>query len=822
MSPLETHELASLAPANGNGLYENHDARISKISIHERNSSDDEGSDDGNEGESASAALLGGHARSDSLGATDPPIGSSQVIKRIISETAPTLFLTVLGMMFTGALLQRVTHWKPMRAVDELFILIPMLNNLKGNLELVLSARLATASHIGVLDRRSSRRTLICGSLSLLQLQALCVSALAATVSFLLGLALPDTAVAGGSTGEKVSGDVKSTRRWHIGKVVRELVKQAPHKAQKIKDEGTKSGWRELIIVLATAMSSASLSGLVLGSFMCSIVLLCRRFKLDPDNIAPPIASCLGDLVTLTLTALTSTLFFYTSGRPRDPSTLSTPQNITSALPIRDIPPAPAPSPSPAYFPFLPFLATLGLIVLIPFVFQLCRRLTFSRPLIRDGWSPLVLAMAIESGTGLVLDWYVGRYRGFGMLAVVTTSLPGSVGAVFVSRLSTELHQSETNPSNKSRGGGSPKLVSFTLFAVGFPVLLSYLVFVWSAGWLPLPVGFVGLFIAMFSITVAAALALAYYLTHLFWRYGFDPDAYCLPVHNLGRDVKIPSFSPLCKYVTIIKRPALLRPESSTITCPQPPPTRHNQVGVYTSVSHPNPPIYRPPQFPVNMSGWMSYFTGKKDSRQTARDAIVNTRQHLAVLDKKEENLQRKIEEELKKAKANAVNNKAAATAALRRKKVHEAELEKLYGQRMTLETQLNAIENANLNAETMAAMRQGAQALRDIHGNLTIDKVDATMDQVREQMELTEEISQAISNPLNVGVDLDEDDLKNELAELEQEELNDRLMGADRVPLHTPAVATGPSMVSAGRSKAEEEDAEERELRELQAALAS
>jgi hypothetical protein len=34
----------------------------------------------------------------------------------------------------------------------------------------------------------------------------------------------------------------------------------------------------------------------------------------------------------------------------------------------------------------------------------------------------------------------------------------------------------------------------------------------------------------------------------------------------------------------------------------------------------------------------------------------------------------------------------------------------------------LNAIENANLNAETMAAMKQGAQALRDIHGNLYVD----------------------------------------------------------------------------------------------------
>ncbi|KAG8746132.1 ESCRT-III subunit protein snf7 [Ceratobasidium sp. 414] len=240
------------------------------------------------------------------------------------------------------------------------------------------------------------------------------------------------------------------------------------------------------------------------------------------------------------------------------------------------------------------------------------------------------------------------------------------------------------------------------------------------------------------------------------------------------------------------------------------------------------------------MSGWMSYFTGKKDSRATAREAIVNTRQHLVVLDKKEEDLQRKIEEETKKAKANAVNNKAAAMAALRRKKLHEAELEKLYGQRMTLETQLNAIENANLNAETMTRMKQGARALRDIHGDLTIDRVDTIMDDVREQMELTKEITDAISNPLGIaGGEIDEvsvsffttpsvlahmywqDELKAALSELEQEELNDRLMGAERAPVHTPAVTAGPSTVSAGRSKEEEEDNEERELRELQAALA-
>lgn len=222
------------------------------------------------------------------------------------------------------------------------------------------------------------------------------------------------------------------------------------------------------------------------------------------DNIAPPLASCLGDLVTLTLTALTSTLFFYTSGRPQILSSPANPANNTvpASVETRFFQDSGTLTTTPGSFPLLPFLAALALLLAIPFIFKLCLQLTFSRPLIREGWSPLLVAMAIESGTGIVLDWYVGRYRGFGLLAVVMTGLPGSVGAVFVSRLGTELHQSETHPGKKQEGG-NPKLVSFTLFAVGMPVLLSYLLFVWSAGWLPLPFGFVALFVGIFGITVS-------------------------------------------------------------------------------------------------------------------------------------------------------------------------------------------------------------------------------------------------------------------------------------------------------------------------------
>jgi hypothetical protein len=128
-----------------------------------------------------------------------------------------------------------------------------------------------------------------------------------------------------------------------------------------------------------------------------------------------------------------------------------------------------------------------------------------------------------------------------------------------------------------------------------------------------------------------------------------------------------------------------------------------------------------------------------------------------------------------------------------------------------------------------------------DRHLLRNIDRVDTTMDSIREQMDLTNEISDAISNPVGMGHDIDEvraselgigterlttplerlqDELKNELEELEQAELNERLVGADHVPVHTPALA-GPSRVNGEAHRAQAVDDDDAELRALQAELA-
>jgi charged multivesicular body protein 4A/B len=153
---------------------------------------------------------------------------------------------------------------------------------------------------------------------------------------------------------------------------------------------------------------------------------------------------------------------------------------------------------------------------------------------------------------------------------------------------------------------------------------------------------------------------------------------------------------------------------------------------------------------------------------------------------------------------------------ALKRKKVYEEQVSRIMGSRMTLETQVMAIENANVNLETMNAMRAGAEAMKHIHGNLwvlmhlvfrcspkyrwlvfrDINRVDSTMDDIREQMDLANEISDAISQPVGFGVEFDEDELNEELELLEQEDLDSKLLdtsGAQTIINNAPSV---PSIV--------------------------
>ena len=130
--------------------------------------------------------------------------------------------------------------------------------------------------------------------------------------------------------------------------------------------------------------------------------------------------------------------------------------------------------------------------------------------------------------------------------------------------------------------------------------------------------------------------------------------------------------------------------------------------------------------------------------------------------------------------------------------------------------------------------MKNAGSAMKQIHGNLTIDKVDATMDELREQHALGEEIASAITNA-PIGEPLAEGDLEDELEALEQEAMDERMLNTGPTPVdRLPGVTNEPSkletsgvedrhanrLIVKGKQQTVEED-EEEELRKLQAEMA-
>lgn len=68
------------------------------------------------------------------------------------------------------------------------------------------------------------------------------------------------------------------------------------------------------------------------------------------------------------------------------------------------------------------------------------------------------------------------------------------------------------------------------------------------------------------------------------------------------------------------------------------------------------------------------------------------------------------------------------ARNALKRKKQHEHSLEQTNGHISMLEQQIYSIESANINQETLLAMKNAGAAMKQIHGKMKMEDVDVTM----------------------------------------------------------------------------------------------
>ncbi|GAK62451.1 solute carrier family 41 member 1 [Moesziomyces antarcticus] len=482
----------------------------------------------------------------------------------IAREALPTLIISLLSLMFSGELLVHIARWPVFRKVDKLFILIPILLNMKGNLEMNLSLRMSTSANIGELDVRRTRETLIRGNMALLQVQAMIVSMFAGVLAFVLGVVTPEPQVEAPVAPMPTTPQAQTPENALIHTIVRSAFSAvtlrnrrrglsassvAPakgagwlqrrriiHHHQPPKDPALRlrNGYFEFALVIATAVLSASLSSLILGSFMCALVVMARRAGANPDNIASPLAASLGDLTTLALLGLLASALAHFEGT----------------------------------FLATVILAAMALACIVSFI--VTYRNAYVRELLTSGWVPLIMAMFISSGAGLVLDNFVGRYEGFALLTPVMIGLPGACAAIFASRITTALHSGKgatlLRAASKAGDMGGVRgalvtaravlsippiegwLVPISLLIMDVSIKTAFIVAVRVSGQMTFGWTFGLAFVTASVVADMCALSLAHVICLVLWSRDYDPDIYCLPfvssiVDVIGQSLLVTAFT---------------------------------------------------------------------------------------------------------------------------------------------------------------------------------------------------------------------------------------------------------------------------------------
>uniref|UniRef100_A0A6T8LMD2 Uncharacterized protein n=1 Tax=Hemiselmis andersenii TaxID=464988 RepID=A0A6T8LMD2_HEMAN len=203
---------------------------------------------------------------------------------------------------------------------------------------------------------------------------------------------------------------------------------------------------------------------------------------------------------------------------------------------------------------------------------------------------------------------------------------------------------------------------------------------------------------------------------------------------------------------------------------------------------------------------------GKKEAKgpePSPAEAIMKLKEAEEMLFKRQQFQQTKIDKENALAKEKVKKkDRAGAATHLKKRKLYEKALDVLDKQLMNLRTQIETLENAAVAKEVFDHQKVYAAAMKGIHKDLTTDKVEEQMMDVQEQMDIHNEIQDALTQSLpGAGVDLDEDELFAELDEMEQQDMDEQLLATEETPL--PSVPMAAPKINAPAAKMSEEDEE-------------
>ncbi|TPX39486.1 hypothetical protein SeMB42_g06357 [Synchytrium endobioticum] len=202
---------------------------------------------------------LHGHA-SGLLGSTDidvvdgkkkkeqkrPDFRIIQVIQLAI-EVLPSLLIALLGLALAGRRLDQLPSYESFSVRPSLFILAPVLLNLKGCLETSLASRISTSAHMGILNSSSDIMNFATGAVALLQARGMVAAAVAGLFAWIM----------------------------------------------------SDSNTSDLFVVVCAAMVSTCVSGGIMAVGLTLLVVFVKSIGHDPDIFATPFAASVGDLLAI-------------------------------------------------------------------------------------------------------------------------------------------------------------------------------------------------------------------------------------------------------------------------------------------------------------------------------------------------------------------------------------------------------------------------------------------------------------------------------------------------------------------------------------------
>lgn len=371
---------------------------------------------------------------------------------RLLRQATPVLLLCGLGLLLAGGLLERLRTAEAFVRLPALFVLVPVLLGLKGNVELTLASRLGSAWHLGQLSEPQRRRQLLIANLGVVELQAITVGLAASAIALLQAVLTGETPTAAAA--------------WSL---------------------------------VATATVTAAVAGAFLAVFTFVLVQASASRGLNPDNVGGPLVASVGDLVALLLLA-----------------------GIATALVATD-----------ASLWLSVALVVLAIAALVP-AFLVARADRSTQRVLREGWTPILIALALTSTAGIVLEHAIERHHGvaFLLLLPMLNGVGGNLAGIHGSRTCTALHEGSRDPARASQR---------SLLLLVLPLQATLLLLAWPLasllGLSPLSGGLTAVFLLAAVLQVSLLLPVGGMLARRAWRRGRDPDNQVMPYVTALADV---------------------------------------------------------------------------------------------------------------------------------------------------------------------------------------------------------------------------------------------------------------------------------------------